>query len=120
MIRYINCFRKRKDLNQEEFRKYWQSDEFSELINEVVELTGVIRHTKSLVLKVETSEQLISDRGLSEPFDGILEYWWDNARDLKAMYATDHAKALIKKTQKFQSQFVDFPSSSAFFTGDSN
>ena len=116
MIRYINCFRKRADLTAEEFRKYWQADEFDELTNKVVELTGAVRYSKSLVLGVETGKNLIADRGLSEPFDGVLEYWWNDARQLQSAYESDEAKQLMAKAIEFQSQFIDLTKSSAFFT----
>lgn len=116
MIRYINCFRKLQDLSAEDFREYWQGAEFDELISKVAELTGAIRYEKALTLDVSMGEHLISDRGLARPYDGIVEYYWDNAHHLPEIYATEEARALSEQATAYQGQFIDLANSTAFFT----
>ncbi|MFQ5644166.1 MAG: hypothetical protein ACE5FQ_10790 [Thiogranum sp.] len=116
MIRYINCFRKAPDLSTEDFREFWQGAEFDELIGKIVALTGAVRYSKSLTLQVSMGEDLVSDRGLAQPYDGILEYYWDNAQRLPEVYATEEARALSEQFTRYQGQFVDLASSTAFFT----
>ena len=36
MIRYLNCFRKKADLSDEEFRRYWISAEFHKLVEAII------------------------------------------------------------------------------------
>lgn len=116
MIRYINCFRKLPDMSSEDFRDYWQGAEFDDLIKKVAALTGARRYNKSLTLQVSMGEHLLSDRGLSQPYDGIVEYYWDNANHLASVYETDAATALTQQMHRFQSQFIDLANSTAFFT----
>ena len=116
MIRYINCFRKAPDLSTEDFREYWQGAEFDELIRKTVKLTGATRYSKNLTLQVSMGEHLLSDRGLDQPYDGILEYYWENANHLPEIYAREETRALVQQTTRYQSQFIDLAHSTAFFT----
>lgn len=116
MIRYINCFRKAPDLSAEDFREYWQGAEFDELIQKIARLTGAVRYSKSLTLQVGMGEDLVSDRGLAQPYDGIVEYYWENAQHLTEVYATEEARALSEQITRYQGQFIDLANSTAFFT----
>ena len=116
MIRYINCFRKAPDLSAEDFREYWQGAEFDELIQKIAGLTGAVRYSKSLTLQVGMGDELVSDRGLAQPYDGIVEYYWENAQHLPEVYATEEARALSEQITRYQDQFIDLANSTAFFT----
>ena len=116
MIRYINCLRKLPDMSADDFRDYWQGAEFDELIKKVAVLTGARRYNKNLTLHVSMGQHLISDRGLAQPYDGIVEYYWDNANHLAGVYETEEAMALTRQIQRYQSQFIDLANSTAFFT----
>ena len=116
MIRYINCFRKKPGMSDEEFRKYWCNERFNELVGQVAALSNAARHTKNLALKVQATEQLIEDRGIGEPYDGILEYWWEDASQLMEKYQSPEAAALFEEIRQYQQQFIDLSRSTAFFT----
>jgi hypothetical protein len=116
VIRYINCCRKLPELSNDDFRDYWQGAEFSELVRKVAQLTNASHHEKNLTLKVDMGRHLIEDRGLGEPYDGIIEYSWENAGHLESIYSTEEAQALLQQMQRFQSQFIDLKNSTAFFT----
>jgi hypothetical protein len=116
VIRYINCCRKLPELSNDDFRDYWQGAEFSELVRKVAQLTNASHHEKNLTLKVDMGRHLIEDRGLGEPYDGIIEYSWENAGHLASIYSTEEAQALLQQMQRFQSQFIDLKNSTAFFT----
>ena len=100
----------------EDFRDYWQGAEFDELIGKIAKLTGAVRFRKNLTLQVSMGENLVSDRGLAQPYDGILEYYWENAHHLPEVYATEEARALSEQVTRYQSQFIDLSNSTAFFT----
>jgi hypothetical protein len=116
VIRYINCCRKLPELSNDDFRDYWQGAEFDELVRKVAQLTNAIHHEKNLTLKVDMGRHLIEYRGLGEPYDGIIEYSWENAGHLESVYSTEKAQALMQQMQRFQSQFIDLKNSTAFFT----
>jgi len=116
VIRYINCFRKKPGLSDEEFRKYWCDNRFNELVSRVAGLSSAVRHAKNLTLKVQAAEQLMKDRGIGEPYDGVVEYWWQDASQLMARYQSPEAAALLKEMSEYQQQFIDLSRSTAFFT----
>ncbi|HFD81652.1 MAG TPA: hypothetical protein ENK05_14865 [Gammaproteobacteria bacterium] len=116
MIRYINCIRKRADISAGEFREYWLSAEYGELLERVAGFYQAERHFRSLTLQVEMGERLISERGLAEPFDGTVEFYWTSASRLASLYETEDAKKLAEQLGKYQSEFIDLSRSTAFFT----
>ncbi|MEN8803808.1 MAG: EthD domain-containing protein [Thiogranum sp.] len=118
MIRYINCFRKKSGVSAEEFRECWNSTEYNELIERIAAFYQAVRYAKNLTLRVEMGQKLISDRGMSEPYDGIIEYYWDNAHQLSTLYETPEARILGEKIGKYQNEFIDLSRSTAFFTED--
>jgi hypothetical protein len=54
-------------------------------------------------------------RGTRDPYDGVLEYWWDNAAHLVERTESPEGRALTGEMLAFQRQFVDLTSSTAFF-----
>lgn len=118
MIRYINCIRKKSDVSAEEFREYWCGAEYGELLDRVASYYQAARHSRNLTLKVEMGDRLISDRGMDEPYDGTIEFYWETANQLSALYGSEEAKALAEQMNKYQSEFIDMSRSTAFFTED--
>ena len=118
MIRYINCFRKKAGLGDDEFRHYWRSAEFNELVERVAALYEAESYAKNLALRVQATYDLIEARGIGEPYDAVLEYWWRHARDLQAKYETPEARSLFEEMKTCQDQFIDMSRSTAFFTED--
>ena len=116
MVRFIHCIKKREDISQAEFRDYWNSEGFDELIGRTVSVTGAVRNSKSLTLQVEANLILRNARGTAEPFDGIIEYFWDNAAALMDIYATEEVQAILQEMTEYQARFVDAARSTGFFT----
>ena len=116
MVRFINCMRRRTGLTPEQFRKHWQDPKFTALIERVVALTDAKRYAKTATLVVEANMLVIEQRGTGVPYDGVLEYWWDNATHLLKALETPAGRALQQDMLTYQKQFVDFAGSTAFFT----
>ena len=116
MVRYINCVKRRPEMSIEQFRRFWNSAEFDELINQVVAASGAKRFNKSATLVIEANIQIQQQRGSSEPFDGVLEYWWDKAAHLSDLFAQPQTKLLLQQMMDYQKQFIDLSHSSSFFT----
>lgn len=116
MIRFINCVRRRADISTEQFRQYWNDPKFDAIIGRVVEYTGAAGHAKNLTLMVSANDLMRERRAFGEPFDGVLEYWWDNAAQLNAVLNSPQCDLLMKSMMDFQKQFVDLEKSCAFFT----
>ena len=116
MIRFINCIKKRDDISVEEFLSYWNSQDFEELLQRAVDITKPKRLTRNLTLDIDANIMMKEERGNREPFNGIIEFFWDNGSDLLDLYATDAAKRVRQEMLDYQSRFIDLAGSSAFFT----
>ena len=116
MVRFINCFKRRQDITAEQFRQFWSSDEFDKLIKQVVDITGASRYSKNATLVIEANALVQEQRGTGEPFDGVLEYWWEKASHLESLFADPEAQQLMREMLEYQKKFSDLTHSSAFFT----
>jgi hypothetical protein len=116
MIRLITCLKRRDDITAEEFRRYWADTAFDELIARIVALTGAERCAKNLTLGVEANVLLMQERGLAEPFDGIVEFWWHDAAHFDDLFNSEERKALMREMQTCQRRFADLSASASFFT----
>jgi len=116
MIRFINCMRKRPGMSSEQFRQYWNDTKFDAIIGRVVEYTGAAGYSKNLTLLVAANELMQERRGGSaQPFDGVLEYWWDDGARLNSVLHTPQCDLLMKSMLEYQREFVDLENSCAFF-----
>ena len=116
MIRLITCLKRRDDVSPDEFRRHWQDAAFDDLIARVTALTGAERCAKNLTLSVAANTLLMQERGLGEPFDGIVEYWWHDAANFDELFQSEERKALMREMQDYQARFVDMAASASFFT----
>jgi hypothetical protein len=116
MIRLITCLKRRDDISPEDFRRHWHDDAFDELIRRIVTLTGAERCAKNLTLSVAANTLLMQERGLAEPFDGIIEFWWHDAAHFDELFNSGERKALMQEMQACQRRFADLAASASFFT----
>ncbi len=115
MIRFINCMKRKAELTPEQFREQWNSPQFAALIERVAAQTGATLYAKNATLMIEANDLVQEMRGSSEPFDGVLEYWWDNTARLSELTAGAEGRALNAEMLACQRQFVDLAASTAFF-----
>jgi hypothetical protein len=116
MIRFINCIRKQSHISSEQFREYWNDPKFDAIIDRVVGYTGATGHAKNLTLMISANVLMRERRAFGEPFDGVLEYWWDDAARLNAVLNSPQCDVLMKSMLEYQKLFVDLEKSCAFFT----
>jgi len=116
VIRFINCMKRKPDLTPEQFRQYWTDPKFTSLIDRVVALTGATRYVRSATLNVSANQLVKERRGGQDPYDGVLEYWWENAANLLDKTSSPDGDALMQEMLAYQRQFVDLANSTAFFT----
>jgi hypothetical protein len=116
MIRFINCVRKKEDISHQEFRTYWDDPKFRALIEKLISQVKSKRFEKKLTLQVEMNLRVMEERGSRAPYDGTIEWWWDNAAELSSILENEETKTLFQEMKLFQSEFIDLKRSSAFFT----
>ena len=116
MIRFINCVRRREDISVDEFRRYWDSPEFEQLFQRLFMIVQPRGFAKNLTLQFSANEQIRQERGSGEPFDGTIEFWWENAAELLEKYDAPEAQVIRREMLEYQQQFIDIPNCRAFFT----
>ena len=115
MIRFIHCMKKRPELTIAEFREYWNSPEFADLMDRMTHMLGPVSIIRNLTFNIELNNSLMQERGAEEPFDGIIEIWLESAADLQNLNSAE-AEALRAEMETYQQQFIDFTESRRFFT----
>ena len=116
MVRLIHCVRKRDDITVEEFRKYWQSPEFNRLIQRSAEFFGARSYAKNATLLVDANLWIMEMRNIGEPFDGVIEYWWDSAAHLMNLALSEPYHVMRTEMELFQYKFLDLEKALIFFT----
>lgn len=116
MIRFVHCVKRHPDLSVADFRKYWKSSEFTDLLEKIAAISGARRVARNLTLLIEMNIRLMQDRGSAEPFDAILEIWWDNAQEFSDKLESAEFQQAFQEMEAFQRRFVDFTTSRRFFT----
>ena len=116
MIRLITCIKRKKDISPKKFRDYWNDPQFEILFDRLVSVLEPFRISRKLTLQVGANVRIMQARKSKEPYDAVIEWWFENASQLAPLLGTPEAKAAINEMMKYQSQFVDFNLSPAFFT----
>lgn len=116
MIRFVHCVKRRSDIDQAEFRHFWHSPELDALNRRLMAIVQPIQARRTLVLDIDENRKLMHERGGAEPFDGIIELWFDSGRDLGRFNSDAEYLALMAEMEDLQSRFVDFSRSARFFT----
>jgi hypothetical protein len=106
----------RSDISTESFRSFWHSAELKQLLSELAIQAGTRQIRRNLTLQVEANSQLQMERGAQPPYDAVLEIWFDDASGLQQLNQNDEIRALLKRMERLQADFVDFTASSRFFT----
>lgn len=116
MIRLITCLRRKESISHQEFRKYWDDATFAGLMDKAATVLKPVKHARCLSLQVGANIKIMESRGSDEPYDGIIEWWWESATQLAPLLNTSQAQSLILEIQAYQKQFADFDRSPSFFT----
>ncbi len=118
MIRFIHCIKALPGLSASDFRRHFHGEELTALMEQIAQLSHAIDYRLSLTLQIEANLGLMEERGGAEPFDALIEVWWDSGHDLVQLTQTPPFRDLMHKMETYQSQFVDFSRSSRFFVED--
>jgi len=90
--------------------------QFDALSQRLMSMLKPVQVKRSLVLAIEENQELMRQRGSAEPFDGILELWFESGPALLRARDNPDYRALMAEMESLQSRFVDFSRSVRFFT----
>ena len=116
MIRLITCIKRKKEISPKKFRDYWNDPHFDILLDNLVSRLEPFRISRKLTLQVGANIRIMQARKTTEPYDAVIEWWFESASQLAPLLASPEAHAALKEMMKYQSQFVDIAQSPSFFT----
>jgi uncharacterized protein (TIGR02118 family) len=115
MIKLVYCIRKRDDLPEAEFHRYWL-EEHGPLVKSVAADIGACRYVQSHTVLPEINAMMVEGRGLAEPYDGITEVWWESRDALEQGLASPAGIEAGKRLVEDEAKFIDFSRSRVFMT----
>ena len=114
-IKVVFCLRRRQGMSREEFQAYWL-EQHAPLVRRLAAATGMSRYVQSHTVTSRLGISFAKARGISaEPYDGVMEGWWDSEAQALAALAVGGAEAgpLLLADE---SRFIDLENSPIFFT----
>jgi hypothetical protein len=116
MIKFIQCVHRAPGLTVEDFRRQWR--DYQEAVQVFAEAAGAKRIEVAFGLAIPENKAIQMLRGTEEPFDAVLEIWWQSGA--QAMETSEQAgmKQAIEVIREMQPAFIDLQRSSFFFASD--
>ena len=115
MIKLVYCLRKKADISQEEFHRYWR-EQHAPLVTSDAENSKCIKYIQSHTGDNSLNDMFVESRGLASAYDGITECWWESEEDLISATKTEDGKRVFQLMLDDESDFIDFNQSRVFIT----
>src|SRR5882724_8189419 len=115
MIKLVYCLRKRAEVSQEEFYRYWLNVHGPKVKSVAKALKGR-RYIQSHTCEPAINTALVESRGLMPAYDGITEFWWDDAAAVNEAMASPEGQKAMQMLIEDESKFIDFSQSRVFMT----
>lgn len=112
-IKLMFCLRRNPDLTREEFQSYWLENH-APIVKRWAAETGMTRYVQCHVVDNRLSEPFARMRGTAEPYDGVMEGWWESEEQALAVIAV-HGKKVGRIFLEDERRFIDLERSSLFF-----
>jgi uncharacterized protein (TIGR02118 family) len=87
MIKLVYCLRKRADVPDAEFHRYWLENH-GPLVRGFAQAIGARKYIQSHTVLPALNAAFAASRDLAPAYDGITEVWWDDAAALEAGMGT--------------------------------
>ncbi|MCG6967476.1 MAG: EthD domain-containing protein [Chromatiaceae bacterium] len=116
MIRFIQCVRRKPGLPVDEFRRHWQA--YQKALEELAGVSDARRMTVGFGLEIPHNSAIQEMRGTLEPFDAVLEVWWDSGAAIARQEDRPEIQERLAAIRAMQVQFMDLHASSFFFASE--
>ncbi len=116
MIKLVHCLRRHPDLAPADFRRYWE--EYKPAWQALAGLAGAQRVSFTTTLAIDANDRMPLERGTEEAYDGMVETWAIDARDLDERLADPAAQHARAEVVRLQHEFLDLPRCCFFFAVD--
>lgn len=115
MLKLVYCVRKRADVSDEEFHRYWLM-QHGPLVRAFQQAMGAARYVQSHTVDPDLNALLQASRGSTRAYDGITEVWWIDRADFERGLATEEGRAAAQALLEDERNFIDLAASSLFMT----
>ena len=115
MLKIVFCLRRKQGITREEFQRYWR-EEHAPKVKARAPAIGMRRYVQSHTLDTPLNAAVADSRGAPEPYDGIMEGWWDSEEALLATLSSPEAQAAGRDLLEDEARFIDLAHSPIFFT----
>lgn len=116
MIKYVKCLRRHPDLAPQDFRRHWE--EYKALWQALANHFGAERVSFSTTLAVDANDRILIERGTEDPFDGMVETWVVDAKDIEDGFSKPAAQPLLQQVYAKEHEFLDLGRCCFFFSAD--
>jgi uncharacterized protein (TIGR02118 family) len=113
MVKLIFCLRRRSDISEEEFHRYWR-DEHGPLVARHASALGIRRYVQLHTVSPGLNALLAASRGSPDAFDGVAELWFDDADALGRQAGSDEGRAAAAQLADDEKRFIDHERSPLF------
>jgi uncharacterized protein (TIGR02118 family) len=114
-IKIVFCLRRKEGISREEFLHYWL-EEHAPKVKAHAPAIGMRRYVQSHTLDTPLNAAVADSRGAPQPYDGIMEGWWDGEKALLATLSSPEAQAASRDLLEDEARFIDLARSAIFFT----
>lgn len=80
MIKFVYCLRRREDVPEAEFHRYWR-EVHGPLVASHAEVLKIRRYVQVHTVSTPVNASMASGHGAPEAYDGVAELWWDSIDD---------------------------------------
>lgn len=115
MLKLIFCLRRRAELSQAEFQRYWL-EQHGPLVRQHAAALGIRRYVQSHTLADPLNDLLQAGRGSDVPFDGVAELWWDDKTAFETASTSEDGRAASLILFEDERRFIDHARSPLFVT----
>ena len=115
MIKLTYCIMRKQGMDADEFRRTWLEDH-APLVKRYADAINAVRYVQSHTVHDQANAGFKAWRGLSDPYDGVTEIWWNSMDEFEAANKTDAGAAAGIALAKDEQRFIDFERSSLFLT----
>ncbi len=117
MVKLVFVIRRLPHLTRQEFRRYWL-ERHGPLARKLLPLLGAKRYVQSHTLETPFDDLLRQSRGGGEPYDGLVEVWWENLEALEAAFGTAEGARAAEELLEDEKRFIDLGRSSLWFADE--
>ena len=110
MIKLTFAVRRRTDIDQAEFHRYWR-DHHGPLVRSLQPALGIRRYVQAHRIETPLNAALRAGRGALEPFDGVAELWWEDLDALVGAASSPEGSAAGRTLLEDEARFIDLEQS---------